>query len=395
MSLDLALPEQDITQPQLVRRNRELVILNKISETLNRSTEVYSALENTISLVAELLGLHSAWVWLLDRRGDPYLAASMNLPPFLSQPEQMEGWLCRCLRTFKEGDMEGAANLNVIECSRLKKARAGADGLRFHASIPLYLGERKLGVMNFAGPEWRRLEPDDLRLLGTIGNQVAVAVDRSRLAEEMARIARLQERNRLAREIHDTLAQELGAISLYLDSADAQLPDHPEEAHDLVRKALELSRQSLGEARDSMEYLRVSALRGRVLSEALHELATRFAHETGVEVHTSTSRAPEVLPEHMESEVYRVAQEALTNVRRHSHGRSVWLDLYADADNLVLRVRDNGHGFRARNTTGFGITGMKERARLLGGDLHINSERRAGTVVTLTVPLQTSGGHGE
>src|SRR5581483_8778305 len=88
------------TDKQLERRNRELTILYQISKTLNSSTDVHSALESTLILVAELLALRSGWVWLLDAEDRPYLAASLNLPPFLQHPAQMEGWLCHCLNTF-------------------------------------------------------------------------------------------------------------------------------------------------------------------------------------------------------------------------------------------------------------------------------------------------------
>lgn len=380
------------TDKQLERRNRELTILYQISKTLNSSTDVHSALESTLILVAELLALRSGWVWLLDAEDRPYLAASLNLPPFLQHPAQMEGWLCHCLNTFVEGDLEGAANVNVLECSRLKKAKSGSQGLRFHASIPLYLGKKKLGVMNVAGPEWCGLGREDLRLLNTIGNQVAVAVERARLAEEGARIARLQERNRLAREIHDTLAQELGAISLYLESVDALLPIDPQKAVEQVQKALGVTREALAEARHSVQDLRASSLAGRTLSEALHDLATQFTHRTGIETHLEVKMRRYDLPSQVESDLYRIAQEALSNVRKHSGGRCVSIQLLEDEhETLTLRVQDNGKGFapstEEKNST-FGLLGMQERADLLGGTLSLKSSKEHGTVVLVHVPLK-------
>jgi len=393
-------PETDIegslapqkTEKQLERRNRELTILYQISKTLNSAIDVHSALESTLILVAELLELRSGWVWLFDAASRPYLAASLNLPPFLQRPAQMEGWLCLCLNTFVEGDMEGAANVNVLECSRLKKAKSGSEGLRFHASIPLYLGEKKIGVMNVAGPEWRKLGREDLRLLNTIGNQVAVAVERARLAEESARIARLQERNRLAREIHDTLAQELGAISLYLESVDALLPNNAQKAGEQVQKALSVTREALAEARHSVQDLRATSLEGRTLSEALHNLATQFTHRTGIETHLDVKMHRYDLPSQVESDLYRIAQEALSNVRKHSGGRCVSIQLAEEEhDTLTLQVQDNGKGFapptKEENST-FGLLGMRERAELLGGMLSIKSGKQRGTIVLVRVPLK-------
>src|SRR5829696_1768198 len=212
----------------LERRNHELSVLNEIARELNRSVELGEALGFTLSQVAELLGLRTAWIWLIDDSSpEPYLAAARNLPPALADdPRRMDGsGYCYCLDTYKRGDLEGAANVNVLTCSRLDGLVDGTGGLRYHASIPLYAGEKKLGVMNVASPQWRGLSSEDLQLLSTIGDLLAIAVERARLYDRSARFGAVEERNRLAREIHDTLAQGLTATGLQLESAEALL-DH-------------------------------------------------------------------------------------------------------------------------------------------------------------------------
>ncbi|MGH9204582.1 MAG: GAF domain-containing protein, partial [Vicinamibacterales bacterium] len=176
---------------KLLRRNRELSILNAIAEALNRSVDLDQALENALRLVAELLDLRAGWVWLLDEvTGEPYLAAAQFLPPGLAnEPERMTG-SCYCLDTFVQGDLTGAANVNVVTCSRLKSLVDGTDGLRYHASIPIYSHTDKLGVLNVASTDWRELDPDDLRLLYTVGYQLGIAVERSRLYARSARLAK-------------------------------------------------------------------------------------------------------------------------------------------------------------------------------------------------------------
>src|ERR671921_485573 len=212
----------------LERRNHELSVLNEIARELNRSVELGEALGFTLSQVAELLGLRTAWIWLIDDSSpEPYLAAARNLPPALTDdPRRMDGsGYCYCLDTYKRGDLEGAANVNVLTCSRLDGLVDGTGGLRYHASIPLYAGEKKLGVMNVASPQWRGLSPEDLQLLSTIGDLLAIAVERASLFDRSARLGAVEERNRLAREIHDTLAQGLTATGLQLESAEALLDD--------------------------------------------------------------------------------------------------------------------------------------------------------------------------
>ena len=209
---------------QLQRRNRELSILNSIAQALNRMVDLQAMLQTVLAQVAELLNLRTGWIWLLaEHSGEPFLAASQDLPPALQDsPQSMEG-SCYCLDTYQAGDMEGAANVNVITCSRLQDLVSGTGGLRYHASIPLNAHDQQLGVLNVASTDWRQLSDDDLRLLHTVGDLLAIAVERAYLFDRSAQIGAIEERNRLAREIHDTLAQGLTGIALQLESADALL----------------------------------------------------------------------------------------------------------------------------------------------------------------------------
>src|SRR2546430_1966648 len=163
----------------LVRSNRELAVLYTIAGHLNRKVDVYEALQEVLAQVTNLLGLQTGWVWLLDQQGEPYLAAAQSLPPYLADhPERMTGY-CLCLDTFLEGCLEGAANIDVFRCSRLKKAERDSDptswGLRFHASVPIYASATPLGVLNVASEDWRELLPEELQLLHIIGDQIGLA----------------------------------------------------------------------------------------------------------------------------------------------------------------------------------------------------------------------------
>jgi two-component system NarL family sensor kinase len=243
--------------------------------------------------------------------------------------------------------------------------------------------------MNVTGPSWRKLTGRELRLLSTIAYQVGIAVERARLAEQSTRLARAEERTRLAREIHDTLAQELTAIALHLEAAAAAVRTDPARAEEWLSKALTLARGSLEEARHAVVDLRTSPLAGRSLPEALGALARAFTAETGIRVHVKAEETS--LAVSVEEELYRIAQEAFTNIRKHAQAREVDLRLRSSGGRVRLRLEDDGRGFvRAgarRAGGGYGLIGMRERAKLLGGAVRIGSRPGGGTRLIVTVPL--------
>ncbi|MDX1687765.1 MAG: GAF domain-containing sensor histidine kinase [Candidatus Promineifilaceae bacterium] len=378
---------------ELRQRNRELTILNEIAKALNQSVDLDEALQATLSRVVDHFELQTGWIWLLhEETGESYLAASQNLPPALADnPRRMEGG-CHCLDTYRAGDLEGAANVNVITCSRLSGLVDGTDGLRYHSSIPLYAHGKELGVMNVASSNWRELTPEELRLLYTIGDLLGMAVERIRLHNRSAQIGAIEERNRLAREIHDTLAQGLAAVALHLESAEALL-DAGTEAEKIMRavhQALSLTRSNLEEARRSVLDLRAAPLEGRTLSAALQALARETAGKGDLQVEFSTTGGSRPLPVRVETGLYRIAQEALRNVIQHAQAEHARLHLLTTPDELRLTVEDDGRGFDPDQVAGdrFGLLGLNERVNLLGGTLRLETGPGEGTRLEVILPAE-------
>ena len=377
---------------KLRRRNRELSILNSIAEALNRSLALDQALVSALAQVAELFDLQTGWIWLLEEKGgDSYLAASQNLPPALANnPRRMEG-SCYCLDTYRAGDLDGAANINVITCSRLRELVDGTDGLRYHASIPLYAHGKELGVLNVASVDWRELNPDDLRLLATIGDLLGIAIERARLYAHSAEFGAIEERNRLAREIHDTLAQGLTGIALQLETAEALVESDKgrERIFKAIHQALTLTRTSLDEARRSVLDLRAASLEGRNLAQALSELVHSQSLEGSIHISFSIVGDSRPLPQRMENGLFRIAQEALVNAVQHSGASQIVLQMSLAANLVRLVIKDNGHGFdpEAIPRDRFGLLGLNERTKLLGGILHLHSQPDKGTIVEVEIPL--------
>ena len=195
---------------------------------------------------------------------------------------------------------------------------------------------------------------------------------------------------RLARDVHDTLAQGFTAVALHIEAGLSHLEPR-DRAQGPLRKALDAARQSLDEARRSIRSVRASTLENRPLAEALGALSRQFTADTGVRVRMDISDVSSAgpLPPDVESELYRIASEALTNVQKHAGAREASLRLDTVRGRLRLIVSDAGVGFRVRGARrrGFGLVGIEDRAQLVGGRATIGSAPGRGTTVTVTVPL--------
>jgi two-component system NarL family sensor kinase len=220
-----------------------------------------------------------------------------------------------------------------------------------------------------------------------------VAVERARLHARLLEAVQAEERNRLAREIHDTIAQDLSAIAFQLEAAEALLAQgaEPERVQRSVSAALGLARKGLDEARRSVLDLRAAPLEGRTLPAALAALAKEADSGTGgaPAVIFESGSTVASLPPAVEVGLYRIAQEALQNALRHAAAARILLRLEVSPGRVLLTVEDDGQGFAAEGHTAsrFGLVGMRERTRLLGGGFRIETAPGAGTRVTAEVPL--------
>ena len=371
---------------------RELALFDDIASALNHQN-IDRALRDVLAVIVRELELAAAWIWLLnDGTGDQfYLAAAAELPPYLRSPVEMTGERCWCMESFVDGDFE-YTNVDIVACSRLRKGErtagaAATAGLKSHASVALRFGAHRLGILNACPPPDMVLDDAQLRILAAVGAQIGLAVERARLAERDADVARTQERARLAREIHDTLAQDLVAIALQLEAAQRGLEPSQSDAKDAIGAALATARASLERARSSVLSLRPERLGGKSLELALSDLAHRFTSETGIPVALDLGVQTHLGSE-ADGEAFAVAAEALRNVARHAGAAHVTLTLRDEHASTYLAVRDDGAGFSAGATAErrFGLIGMEERAHAIGGRLRIHSSRDGGTVVELIVP---------
>lgn len=204
-------------------------------------------------------------------------------------------------------------------------------------------------------------------------------------AVQVEELATAKERNRLAREIHDSLGHYLTVINMQLAAAQAVLDSDRPRAVDALAKAQGLAQEGLAEVRRSVAALRASPLEGHTLAEGLVALVEE-CRTAGLAADLAVLGAPRPLAPQVELTVYRAVQEALTNVRKHAHATRVDVRLdYADPGRVRLTVEDNGVG-TAEATGGFGLLGLRERAQLLGGTLEVTTAAGRGLLLELEVP---------
>lgn len=200
--------------------------------------------------------------------------------------------------------------------------------------------------------------------------------------------ATLQERNRIAREIHDSLGHALTAQSIQLENALLFCHSHPDKTQVFVSEAKQLGAMALKEIRQSISTLRSDPLQGKNLESALINLIENFSTRTNITLNSNICLQHPVTSE-VKTAVYRIVQEALTNIFKHSYATEVTLNLQTQLEYLHLLIEDNGRGFNPeQNTTGFGLQGMRERTVALGGNFQLASQIGMGCCVNVYIPLE-------
>ena len=262
------------------------------------------------------------------------------------------------------------------------------------AVVPLRGVQQVLGYCVVVGvPRWT---PELEERARDVADEFAVRLDTAVLFDEVRSLATAEERNRIAREMHDGVAQEIVGLGYIVDEIES-ISDQ-EQTRELASALRSEITRLVSEIRFSIFDLRHEVSDGR-LSSSLADYAREVGHSTGLRVHLSLAESGPPLPSRTATEVLRVAQEAIGNVRKHSRADNMWVVLDSDGSRLVLEVRDDGVGNAEPREHHWGLQTMRERARTVGADLDITTRPDGGTVVSLRSPTtaphegETAHGH--
>jgi PAS domain S-box len=258
--------------------------------------------------------------------------------------------------------------------------------------VPMLVAGRVTGFIGIRFTLKRGFRQEEIELTRALAHQATLAIQLTRLSAQSRQSAVMAERNRMARDIHDTLAQGFTGVIVQLEAAgEAMSQSRTAKVSDHLNQAGELARESLREARRSVQALRPQALEGKQLSEALKDLVKKMTAGTTVKAEFTSQGEQQKLPPEWETNLLRIGQEVLTNVLRHARASEFNVLLVFDSREIRLNLRDDGCGFDPkRRHEGFGLQGMRERAEGMGGQLSIESANGKGTMISIVLPLASA-----
>ena len=351
-----------------------------------------------LGTIGRLLGAQSVILWLLDESNDSLVlrawAEGTNFAkadpehPFIKDPS-----------SWKEdpGLRELFFSGAPVACEDVEhdpytssdlRDYLKAGGTKKFLRIPTLVGGRVRGFIGIRHGDRPPYRPEEIELAQALAHQAMLAIQLNEFAERSRQAAVLEERNRLARDIHDTLAQGFTGVIVQLEAVeDAIACCRRKEANAHLQRASELARRSLNEARRSVHALRPEALQGGNFWEALKGLIKNTT--AGIALHTTFNLHGKMrhLPLVWQENLLHIGQEALTNALKYAHPRNFETRLTFNKKEVRLELRDDGDGFKIKERhDGFGLTGMRERADQMGGQLKITSARGKGTKVVVSLP---------
>lgn len=390
---------------QLLRRNEELSALYAIAVTVSRSQKLEDILNGALAKVLEVMKLRAGWVFLREvRDGHLVLAAHKGLSgDFAREEAERELGGCICQQVMESGQVRVVDR--ILTCPRVSPEVLRREGLSGHASIPLKAKDKVMGIINVAASDGRTFTEDELRLLDSIGHQIGLAVEDALLYEEVQRkeelrgqllekliLAQEEERKRVARELHDEIGQSLTALIIGIGGAEEAIPPDLRPVREQLAQIRDLTARTLEEIRRLMVDLRPTLLDDLGLIPAIHWYAETNLARAGIEASVEIAGPRKRLPSLVETALFRVVQEAITNIIKHADARKATVRLEFRESAVLAAVEDDGKGFNPeefQEGAGFGLLGMEERVTLLGGTLRIDSERGQGTRIAIEIPVES------
>ncbi len=370
------------------RNEREAQALNKIGMEISSLLDLDKILDSVVEKARHLLDAEATALSLAnDKWQQPYVKAASGVSA--TEFDRIRAELTRSGAGSEERALEPAKTSN---------SKSGATGLmdnRCVVAVPLTIGEKELGSLYAANAGEKAFSQRDISLLSRLANQAAIAIENARLYERVQNLAAIEERDHIAREVHDGLAQSLGYVNLKSRAALDLMKSHQyaEAAAEIV-EIRRVVRDAYSEVRELIADLRTEISPSKGLVPALKEYLAAFEQYIPIATELVVDEAWDLnVSPSAEIQLIRIIQEALGNVRKHAQATRVTVKLALEGNYAIASVADNGQGANLSNLTPqnrlhFGLRIMGERARSLKGSFDIQSQPGKGTTVTVRFPVQ-------
>jgi len=381
----------------LKHRVEELSTAQEISRELNGSLDLDRVLNLVLERAIQITSAHAGVIALLDReRSGLFIAAMQGFPAhteiYPSQPWPLErgivGWVARTGQPSLVADVTQDPHCVLL-----------LPSTHSQLTVPLLAKGQVIGVIALENSELAGFDEEDLRYLSSLADQAAIAINNAQLYSRAEELAIAEERNRIAREMHDGLLQDLAALFLTVQRSLKLIDTDPVMAKAELVKIGSVLQQDTRELRRLILAQRPLDLEELGLSSALHKRIREFEADNAITMHLSGVENAPSLSRELELVLFRVVQESLSNVRKHAQANNVWIDVAFGSPSMVsLTIRDDGRGFDSGQavTEGLsrgylGLWHMQERVEAMGGVLAIEAAPTSGTRVAVTLPINDPG----
>jgi signal transduction histidine kinase len=380
--------EQEVAQrtTELAQRAVQLETSAQVSREITSILDIDKLLARVVELIRDAFGYYHVNIFLVDKETDRLIlrASSGAVSPRLQHleigSESFNGEAVQANKALLVNDV--AQDPRCLTDEQLPDTQS-------ELVVPLRVGDQVLGTLDVHSAEVNAFTPEDALVVQSLGDQIAVAIENARLYDRSRELAVLEERHRLARELHDSVTQSLFSLDLHARAIATYLKRDPRQAEAQIQQLRQITHDTLQEMRSLIFDLRPASLEEIELVPALRQQIERLHRPDGPEL-VLQATGERRLPVEVERDLFRIAQEALSNAVKHAGAQRVVVALTIESEQVTLCVTDDGRGFDPASLPAsrraFGLIGMRERAELLNGGFEILSQPGAGTQVKVYVP---------
>ena len=345
-----------------MEQRTRLALLKEIAEFLNEETEMYSMTQGALKYLIEGSNFTTGWIFFINSVGEHELVSHVALPQSLTADHchYIKDGSCWCVKAFNQGRLMKASN--IVNCSRINLASKAFpsqnDNITHHATVPLKSGQEQFGILNVASPNTEIYSDEDLELLESVAFQLGSAIKRIYLTDREKEAAKINERNRLARE-------------------------------SIAKQAFKTIEETSQNAVNEMRAL-IWQLKPVGLEQGLIHALTAYSKLMHIQLNVNVEGLIDLSNE-IEENIYRALQECINNVKKHADTNKMDLTLKQMNDILYIDVIDYGQGFEIDNVqiaSSHGINNIKQRVKLLRGKVTFHSQPTKGTQIQFTIPIK-------